>query len=217
MFFGKEKHCAGVGRDETHQKSVRQEVGGLSEPQERIVPIPHWYSAMMNVEQPTLNETCLEHMLLPSRREGRNLMGTAKNEVLQASASLGRVLIVSRDRLIRDFLGQIVKLHGYDCEYLEELPKTVMAQTLRNFDALFIESSSLEQLKRGMRFGTSHAVGSPMVVVLGELPVLDDTRHFRELKKPLDYRQMGRLMDECLFLKAQRCASQGDEKVEGTC
>ncbi len=202
----------------THQKSVSQmEDGGLSERQERIVPIPHWYSAMMNVEQRTLNETCLEHMFLPSRREGRNLMRTANNEVLQSRDGLGRVLIVSRDRVIRDFLGQIVKLHGYDCEYLEELPKTVMEQTLRRFDALFIESSSLEQLRRGMRYGTSHAVGSPMVVVLGELPVSDDTRHFRELKKPLDYRQMGRLMDECLFLNAQRSASQGDEKVEGTC
>ncbi|GJL59745.1 MAG: hypothetical protein NPIRA03_26020 [Nitrospirales bacterium] len=144
-------------------------------------------------------------------------MITANNEVLQSSASVGRVLIVSRDRLIRDFLGQIVKLHGYDCEYLEELPKIVMEQTLRRFDALFIESCSLEQLKRGMKYGTSHALGSPMVVVLGELPVLDETRHFRELKKPLDYRQMGRLMDECLFLKAQKCASQGDEEVERTC
>ncbi|WNM60529.1 hypothetical protein [Candidatus Nitrospira neomarina] len=137
-------------------------------------------------------------------------MGTAKNEVLQSSPRPGRVLIITRDHSIRDFLGQILKLHGYDCEYLEEFPKAMMEQTWKGFDVLFIESHFLEQLKHGMRSGTSHASGSPMVVVLGDLPQSGETRHFRELKKPLDYRQMGRLMDECLFLKTQRCASQDD-------
>ncbi|MGP0594766.1 hypothetical protein ACTRXD_19805 [Nitrospira sp. T9] len=111
--------------------------------------------------------------------------------------------------MIRDFLGQIVKLHGYDCEYLDELPKGIMEQTWNDFDALFIESHSLEQLKSGMSAEISHASVSPMVVVLGDLPPSDEARHFRELKKPLDYRQMGRLMDECLILKTQRRASQG--------
>lgn len=197
--------------DEIHQKSVSQmEDGGLSERQERMVPIPHWYSDMMIIEQRTLKETCLEQTFLRSLREGRDLMGTAKNKVLQSSPRLGRVLIVTRDHLIRDFLGQIIKLHGYDCEYLEELPKAMMEQTWKDFDALFIESHSLEQLKRGMRAGISRASVSPMVVVLGDLPPSDEPGHFRELKKPLDYRQMGRLMDECLFLKTQRCALQGD-------
>lgn len=69
---------------------------------------------------------------------------------------------------------------------------------------------SLEQLKRGMSAEISHDSGSPMVVVLGDLPPSDETEYLRELKKPLDYRQMGILMDECPFLKTQRCASQGD-------
>ncbi|WNM58379.1 hypothetical protein [Candidatus Nitrospira allomarina] len=137
-------------------------------------------------------------------------MGTAKNEGLQSNPGSGRVLVVTRDHFIRDFLGQIIKLHGYECEYLEELPKAMMEKTWKSFDALFIESHSLEQLKRGMSTGISHASVSPMVVVLGDLPPSDETGHFRELKKPLDYRQMGRLMDECHFLKSQRCASQGD-------
>ncbi|GJL69147.1 MAG: hypothetical protein NPIRA06_17820 [Nitrospirales bacterium] len=137
-------------------------------------------------------------------------MGMAKNEVLQSSSWPGRILIVTGDHFIREFLGQIVKLHGYDCEYLVELPKVMTEQTWKDFDALFIEPHSLERLKRGMSAGISHAACSPMVVVLGDLPPSDETGHFRELKKPLDYRQMGRLMDECLFLKTQRCASQGD-------
>ncbi len=211
MFFGKEKLRAGLGIDEIHQKSVSQmEDGGLSERQESIVPIPNWYLDMMNIKQRTLNGTCLGQTFLRSLREGRDLMGTAKKEVLRSSPRLGRVLIVTRDHVIRDFLGQILKLHGYDCEYLEKLPKAMMEQTWKDFDALFIESHSLERLKRGMSAEISHASDSPMVVVLGDLPPLDETGHFRELKKPLDYRQMGRLMDECLFLKTQRCASQGD-------
>ena len=165
---------------------------------------------MKNIEQLTLQESCREQTFLRSLREGRDLMGTAKNEVLQSSPRPGRVLIITRDHSIRDFLRQIVKLHGYDCEYLEELPKAMMEQTLKDLDALFIESHSLEQLKRGMSAGISHASVSPMVVVLGDLPPSDETGHFRELKLPLDYRQMGRLMDECLFLKTQRCAPQGD-------
>jgi hypothetical protein len=211
MFLGKEKLRAGLGIDETHQKSVSQvEDGGLSEREERIVSIPNGDSHMMKIEQPTLNGTCLDKTFLHSLWEGSDLMRTAKNEVLKSSASLGRVLIVSRDHLIRDFLGQILKLHGYDCEYHEELPKARMEQTWKGFDALFIEIHSLEQLKRGMRYGDSHASGSPMVVVLGDLPPSDETGLFRVLKKPLDYRQMGSLMDECLSLKTQRSASQGD-------
>lgn len=190
------------------------EDGGLSERQESIVPIPNWYSDMVHSKQRTLNGTCLGQTFLRSLRGGRDLMGTAKKEVLRSSPRLGRVLIVTRDHLIRDFLGQIVKLHGYDSEYLEELPKAMMKQAWKDFDALFIENDSLEQLKRDLSAEISHASGSPMVVVLGDFPPSDETGHFRELKKPLDYRQMGRLMDECLSLKTQRCASQSDEKVE---
>ena len=143
-------------------------------------------------------------------------MGTAKNEVLQSSPRPGRVLIITRDHSIRDFLGQIVKLHGYDCEYLEELPKAIMEQAWKGFDALFIESHSLEQLKRGMSAGISHASVSPMVVVLGDLPPSDINGFFRVLKKPLDYRQMGRVLDEWLLLKIQGRASQGEEESDRT-
>ena len=190
----------------------QMEDGGLSERQERMVSILNWYSDMMIIEQLTRKETYREQTFLRSFREGRDVMGTAKNEGLQSNPRLGRILVVTRDHLIREFLGQIIKLHGYDCEYLEELPKAKMEQTWKNFDALFIESHSLEQLKRGMSMSTgiSHASVSPMVVVLGDLPPSDETGHFRELKKPLDYRQMGRLMDEYLFWKTQKCASQGD-------
>lgn len=183
---------------------------GLSEGEERIVPIPNGDSHMMKIEQSTPNGGCCNQTFLPSLWEGSDLMRTAKNEFLKSSASLGRVLIISKDHLIRDFLGQIVKLHGYDCEYLEELPKVMMAQTWKGFDALFIESHSLEELKHGLSSGASHVSGSPMVVVLGDLPPSNETGLFRVLKKPLDYRQMGRLMDECLSFKTQRHASQCD-------
>ena len=188
----------------------QMEDGGLSERQERMVSILNWYSDMMIIEQLTRKETYREQTFLRSFREGRDVMGTAKNEGLQSNPRLGRILVVTRDHLIREFLGQIIKLHGYDCEYLEELPKAMMEQTLKDLDALFIESHSLEQLKRGMSAGISHASVSPMVVVLGDLPPSEESGLFRVLKIPLDYRQMGRLMDECLFLKTQRCAPQGD-------
>lgn len=211
MFFGKEKFCAGIGIAQTHQKSVdRVEVGALSERQEEPVLIPNGDSRMMKVEHLTLNEICLDRIFVPCLREGSDLMRTGKKECLKSSASLGRVLIVSKDHLIRDFLGQILKLHGYDCEYLEELPKAIMEQAWKGFDALFIESHSLEHVKRGMRSGISHSSGSPMVVVLGDLPPSDINGFFRVLKKPLDYRQMGRLMEECLSLKMHRRASQGN-------
>lgn len=84
-----------------------------------------------------------------------------------------------------------------------------MEQTWKGFGALFVESHSLEQCKRGMGHGSSYVPDSPLVV-LGDLPPSNETGLFRVLKKPLDYRQMGRLMDECLSLKMQRRASQGD-------
>lgn len=110
-------------------------------------------------------------------------MRTSKNEILNSSACLGRVLIVTGDHIIRDFLGQILKLHGYDCEYLEELPKARMEQTWKGFDALFVESHSLEQFKRGMRYGVSHASGFPMVVVLGDLPPSEESGLFPGAEK----------------------------------
>lgn len=137
-------------------------------------------------------------------------MRTPKNEGLKSSASLGRVLIVTGDHIIRDFLGQISRLHGYDCEYLEEWPKVMMEKTWKDFDALFIESHSLEQFKRCMNYGASQAQDFPLVVVLGDLPPAEESGFFWVLKKPFDYRQMGRVMDECLSLKTQSRASQGD-------
>ncbi|MBA3966978.1 MAG: hypothetical protein H0X47_14645 [Nitrospirales bacterium] len=165
---------------------------------------------MLKVDQPTPNGACLDKTFLPSRLEGSDFMRMPKNETLNSRACLGRVLIVSRDHVIRDFLGQIIKLHGYDCEYLEELPEVMVEQTWKGFDALFIDNHFLEQFKHGMGHGSSYVSGYPLVVVLGDLPPSDETGLFRVLKKPLDYRQMGRLMDECLSLKTQRRASQGD-------
>lgn len=211
MFFGKERLCAGIGIGQTHQKSAgRVEDGGLSERRERIVSIPNWDSNMMKNELPILHGTCLDKAIFPSIWEGSDLMRTPNDEVLKSSASLGCVLIVSRDHFIRDFLGQIVKLLGYECEYLEELPNVMKEQPWKGFDALFIESHALEHFKRGMGHGSFSVPGSPLVVVLGDLPLSDETGYFRVLKKPLDYRQMGRVMDECLSLKTQRHASQGD-------
>lgn len=153
----------------------------------------------------------------PSLWEESDLMRTPKNKGLRSSASLGLVLIVTGDHIIRDFLGQIVKLHGYDCEYLEEWPKVMMEKPWKGFDALFIESHSLEQFKCGMSHGASHASDSPMIVVLGDLPPSEESGLLQVLKKPLDYRQIGRVLDEVLSLKTQRRASQGDEKFNRHC
>lgn len=169
---------------------------------------------MMKNEQPTLHGTCLDKTFLPGIWEGSDLMRTPKDEVLKSSASLGRVLIVSGDHIIRDFLGQILKLHGYDCEYLEKFPKVMKKQPWKGFDALFIESHSLEHFKRGMGHGNFSVPGSPLVVVLGDLHPPDETGLFRVLKKPLDYRQMGKVMDELLSLKTQRHPSQNEEDSE---
>lgn len=190
--------------------SEPREGWGLSEGEEINVPIPNGDSHMLKVEQPTPKGACLDKTFLPSLWEGSDLMRMPNNEILKSSDSLGCVLIVTKDPLIRDFLGQIVKLHGYHCEYFEELPKVMMAQTWKGFDALFIESHSLDELKRGLSLGAFHTSRSPIVVVLGDLPPSEESGFFHVLKKPLDYRQMGRLMDECLFLKTQRRASQAD-------
>lgn len=197
--------------DETDQKSASQlEGGGLSKREVRIVPFPNGDSHMPKVDQPIPNGANLDKTFLPSLCEGGDLMRTPNNEGLKSSACLGRVLIVSRDHLIRDFLGQIINLHGYDCEYLEEWPDVMVEQAWKGFDALFIENHSLEQFKRGMGHGASKAQGSPLVVVLGGLSPSDETGLFRVLKKPLDYRQMERVMEECLSLGTQRRASQSD-------
>lgn len=193
---------------ETSQKSVSQEKDGeLSEHEEGIVLFPNGDPHRLKKEQSTPNEGCSDQAFLPSLWEGSDLMRTPKNENFHSSACLGRVLIVSRDHLIRDFLGQIMKLHGYDCEYLEEWPKVMVEQNWQGFDALFLDSHFLEQFKRGMGQGFSSVPGTPSVVILGELPPSEDSGFFHVVKKPLDYRQVGRIMNECLSLKIQRHVS----------
>lgn len=181
--------------------------GDLSEREERLVLFPTGDSHMLKTEQSTPNGACSDQTFLPSLWEGSDLMRTSKNETLNSSASLGHVLIVSQDHLIRDFLGQIIKLHGYDCEYLEEWPKSMVEETWKGFDALFIDNHFLEPFKHGMGHGFSNVQGAPLVVILGEPPPSEETGFFYVLKKPLDYRQLGRIMDECLSLKTQRYVS----------
>ena len=171
---------------------------------------------MMKSEQPTLNELCLGKTYLPSIREGRSLMRTPKNKVPNSSDSSGRVLVVSEDRKIRDFLGQMLRLHGYECEYLEKMPKVIVEPYWTGFDALFIESRFLEQFHHGTEHGVASAPNPPLVVVLGDYPSAKETGTFRVLKKPLDYRQMGRVLDEWLLLKIQGRASQGEEESDRT-
>ncbi|MEO8327540.1 MAG: hypothetical protein ABI618_16935, partial [Nitrospirota bacterium] len=102
-------------------------------------------------------------------------MRTPEDEVPNSSAGSGRVLVVSGDRKIRDFLGQIIRLHGYDCEYLEKLPTVILEQYWKGFDALFIESQFLEQFKHGKVHGAAFAPGPPLVVVLGDFPSAEET------------------------------------------
>ena len=168
----------------------------------------------MKIEQSTSNGACLDKTVLPGLWEVSDLMRTPKNEGLKSSASLGHVLIVSEDHSIRDFLGQILNMHGYDCDFLEVLPKGMMDKPLKGIDALFIESHFLEQLKQVLGHGGSSATGYPLVVVLGDLPPPNETGLFRVLKKPLDYRQMGTVMDALLLLKTHRHASQGEQESE---
>ena len=171
----------------------------------------------MKMEELTLNESCLDKTFLPSLWEGSSLMRMPKDEVPKSSSSLGRVLIVSGDPIIRDFLGQMLRLHGYDCEYLEELPKVMMEHSWKGFDALFIESQFLEQFKHSRENRDDNVTGPPQVVVLGDLPPSDEAGFFRVLNKPLDYRQMGRVMDECFAGKIQERTVKDEEGSERSC
>ncbi|WP_447963205.1 hypothetical protein [Nitrospira sp. Ecomares 2.1] len=162
---------------------------------------------MLKIEESTPSGGCSDRTLLPSLWGKCDLMRTTKNKNFNSNVSLGRVVIVSRNDLIRDFLGQIIKLHGYDCEYFEEWPKVLVEKNGQSFDALFIDDHFLDQCKRGLGHGLSYVPGAPLVVILGELPPSEDAGFFHVLKKPLDYRQIGRVMDECLSLKTQRRVS----------
>lgn len=107
MILGKKKLYAGIGIDETDQKSASQlEGGGLPEVEERIVPIPNGESHMLKVDQFTPNGACIDKTFLPSFWEESDPMRTSKNEILNSSACLGRVLIVTGDHIIRDLLRQ---------------------------------------------------------------------------------------------------------------
>jgi len=178
------------------------------------VPIPKEDSLLMKMEKLTLNGPCPEKTFLPRLWKGSRLMPTPKDEVPKSSAGLGRVLIVSEDPMVQDFLAQMLGLLGYDHDSLQEWPKVILKPSWQRYDALFMESQFLEQFKLSKGGQFPYSPGSPLVVVLGDLPPMDEAGIFRVLKKPLDYRQMGRVMDECFSFKMQGHVSQDDEESE---
>lgn len=175
-------------------------------------------SNMMKMARPELDEACLHGVNSPKieeRKSSPSTRGLAGYEC--TSRSLGHVLIVSEDSMVRDFLGQMLGLLGYDNHSLKEWPAIPVEQSWQGFDAIFLESHFLNRLRNAKGSGTLEPQGSPMVVVLApehgdDLPSNQDSGMFRVLRKPLDYRQMGNIMDECFQLKLQAEGAQGLEE-----
>ncbi|MGD9850462.1 MAG: hypothetical protein AB7T38_04260 [Nitrospirales bacterium] len=170
---------------------------------------------------PELDSVCLDRVNLPNIEERKastrtgGLAGHKSN-----SSSLGQVLIVSEDSMVREFLGRMLGLLGYDNHSLQEWLAIHVGQSWQGFDAIFLESHFLNRLGNAKGREIIKSQGFPMVVVLAskygdDLFPTQDSGMFRVLRKPLDYRQMGNIMDECFYMKLQAEEGQGQEESDG--
>lgn len=130
----------------------------------------------------------------------------------ESTSGSGRVLIISEDSMVRNFLGEMARLHGYDSQYCREWRTRDLEHSWKDYDAIFLDSHFMRRLRNLDMYTEPNASERPMVVILGS--ELNDcvfgkqeTGLIRTLRKPLDYRQMGAIMDECVQLNSQKPGS----------
>lgn len=163
---------------------------------------------MMPTEQLPLNEPCMEVSDLVGSKKSQRMSVWPESRFHDSNASIGRVLIISEDSMVRDFLRQMLRLLGYDSLALKGWPPVNLEELSQNVEAIFLEHHFYDQCRS--LIGKPNEVGQdfPLMVVLAPeessdaLPEQLPDR-FRVLQKPLDYRQMGKIMDECFYLKMQ--------------
>ena len=163
---------------------------------------------MMSTEQLPLIESYMEVSDLFDSKTSQRKSVLPECRLHDSNASIGRVLIISEDPMVRDFLRQMLRLLGYDSLALKGWPPCNLEELSQNVDAIFLEHHFYDQC--GSHTGIPNKVGQdfPLMVVLAPeessdvLPEQLPDR-FRVLQKPLDYRQMGKIMDECFYLKMQ--------------
>ncbi|MGE0473663.1 MAG: hypothetical protein AB7P17_08510 [Nitrospirales bacterium] len=171
---------------------------------------------MMKIEPLQRHENRADEVQSSNTREGRTSFSVRGKRGQEFSSSLGHVLILSEDSMVRDFLGQMLGLLGYDNQSYREWRTMDVEQSWRSYDAVFLESHFLSRFGDLEETGERQSHDHPMIVVLApengdDLPFNQESGMIRVLRKPLDYRQMGRIMDECFQLKMQQDLFQGLE------
>lgn len=163
---------------------------------------------MMQIDHAKLNELCMDNPDCPSNKQNQEAFLRSEDHFQGSNASIGRILIISEDSMVRDFLGQMVRLFGYDSQVFCEWPLGNLWQSGQGVDAIFLEGNVWTRWQDLRREAAFPGQGAPMIVVVARESQVDQLLKqqvgvFRVLQKPLDYRQMGDIMEECFVRKCQ--------------
>ena len=148
--------------------------------------------------------------LTPSEFDGGDVLKeTARTIVMRTiptDAKRVKVLIVSRNPFITDFLGGVVEAHGYETEEVSDFHEALMQVQNGWPHVVFIDESCLAMDNfKNFQLRTQNLIqeGVPIVLLADEQTKqhaerLSKIKFFRIVRKPVGYRQIGQVMADLM-------------------
>ena len=168
----------------------------------------------MNVNQVRTNNT-LSHFTRRSSMASREfnkrdaLKETARTIVMRTvptEAKRVKVLIVSGNPFITDFLGGVVEAHGYETEEVSDFHEALMQVQNGWPHVVFIDDSCLEMENfKNLQLKTQNLIqeGVPIILLIDkqtkqDVERLPKMKFFRIVRKPVGYQQIGQVMADLM-------------------